>query len=93
MNDKVNPIFTGRFTFADSAVKPWHPPPSPPDPRAPKSARYPEPAAVLDFITNDYIATMQAQGHVVDDVGRAAIRRMANIHYAFFMACMKAVRL
>jgi hypothetical protein len=46
----------------------------------------PKPEDVLDAITEEYVATMQAQGVAIGVPERAAIRRAANIQYAWFCA-------
>lgn len=46
----------------------------------------PKPEDVLDAITDEYIATMQAQGVMIGIPERVAIRRAANIQFAWFCA-------
>ena len=51
----------------------------------------PKPEDVLDAIADDYIATMQAQGVVIGIPERVAIKRAANIQYAWFVAIRTAL--
>jgi hypothetical protein len=46
----------------------------------------PKPEDVLDAITDEYIATMQAQGVAIGIPEKVAIRRAANIQYAWYRA-------
>ena len=50
----------------------------------------PKPEDVLDLIAEEYLATMQAQGIAIGAPERVAIRRAANIQYAWYCA-MRAV--
>lgn len=50
----------------------------------------PKPEDVLDAIAEEYVATMQAQGIAIGAPERVAIRRAANIQYAWYCA-MRAV--
>jgi hypothetical protein len=51
----------------------------------------PKPEDVLDAITEEYAATMQAQGVVIGAPERVAIRRAANIQYAWYGAFRKVL--
>jgi hypothetical protein len=84
MNDKVNPV-VGRINFSEA--KPWHPPTLVPA----KQPRFPSPESVLDAIVEDYVRTMEAQGVAIGAPERAAIRRMANINYAFYCAISRVL--
>lgn len=46
----------------------------------------PHPDNVLDALVEDYVTTMQAQGHLIGPNDRVAIRRAANIQYAWYCA-------
>jgi hypothetical protein len=46
----------------------------------------PKPEEVLDAIVDDYVATMQAQGIAIGIPERTAIKRAANIQYAWYCA-------
>lgn len=52
----------------------------------------PKPDDILDAIVDDYARTMEAQGHVLGVPERAAVRRMANIHYAFYCAIARSLQ-
>lgn len=52
--------------------------------------RMPNPELVLDAIVDEYVAIMQAQGIAIGAPERIAIRRAANIQYAWYCA-MRAV--
>lgn len=56
-----------------------------------KGLQLPKPDDVLDAIVDDYARTMEAQGHVLGIPERAAVRRMANIHYAFYCSIVRAL--
>jgi hypothetical protein len=51
----------------------------------------PKPDDVLDAIVNDYVATMHAQGIAIGDPERVAIRRAANIQYAWYAAMRRVL--
>lgn len=46
----------------------------------------PHPDNVLDALVEDYVTTIQAQGHIIGPNDRVAIRRAANIQYAWYCA-------
>jgi hypothetical protein len=52
----------------------------------------PKPEDVLDAIVDDYVVTMQAQGVNIGVPERVAIRRAANIQYAWFCAFARVIR-
>jgi|HubBroStandDraft_3_1064219.scaffolds.fasta_scaffold270523_3 uncharacterized protein YbbK (DUF523 family) len=54
-----------------------------------KGLQLPKPEAVLDKLVDDYAATMQAQGHTIGTAERVAIRRAANIQYAWWAAIQR----
>ena len=56
-----------------------------------KRMQLPKPEDVLDAIVEDYVTTMQAQGVVIGTPERVAIRRAANIQYAWFCALRRVV--
>lgn len=70
-------------------AKPWIPPPLAPERR--EGVQLPKPEDVLDAITDEYVATMQAQGIVIGTPERVAIRRAANIQYAWFCAMRRVI--
>ena len=51
----------------------------------------PKPEDVLDAIVDDYVATMQAQGIAIGIPERVAIRRAANIQFAWYSAIARAM--
>lgn len=51
-----------------------------------RSMGLPHPDVVLDKLVEDYVITMQAQGHVIGANDRVAIRRAAGIQYAWYCA-------
>lgn len=51
----------------------------------------PHPDKVLDALVDDYVTTMQAQGHAIATVDKVAIRRAANIQYAWYCAMRRVL--
>ena len=51
-----------------------------------KGVQLPKPEDVLDAVVQDYVASMQAQGIQIGIPETQAIRRAANIQYAWYCA-------
>lgn len=51
----------------------------------------PKPEDVLDAIVDDYVATMQAQGIAIGIPERNAIKRAANIQFAWYSAIARVM--